>query len=158
MIHSVIVNDPVSNSFAIDNHSQVKSSVSGGGSYLGFSGSFSVDVNTFNQHVSDSARFGSEQRGVSSGSKIIKSQGQYQIDDNNQRPPIPIRMSVIPIPTALDQRLWTELPETGHTYTSLGVSTKLHNLERALRQYPTWSGAPTSSGMLIKAVHASLDT
>ena len=136
----------------------MKSSVAVGASYMGFGGSLSVDVNTFNQYVSDSATFGSEQRGVNSGSKIIYSQGQYQIDDNNQRPPIPIHMSVIPITTALDQRLWTELPETSQTYTSLGVSTKLQNLKRALSQYPTWSGAPTSSGMLIKAVHVSLDT
>ena len=132
----------------------MRSSVEVGGSYKGFGGSLSVDVNTFNQHVSHSAIFGSEQRGVNSGSKIIYSHGQYQIDDNNQRPPIPIHISIKPITTALDQqRLWTQLPETSQTYTSLGISTKLHNLKRALSQYATWSRASTSSGMLNKAVH-----
>ena len=115
---------------------------------MGYHGSFSVNVNTFNQHASHSTRFGSEQRGANSGSKIIYSQGHYQIDDNNQRPPIPIHISIKPITTALDRRLWTQLPETSQTYTSLCISSKLRNLKTALRRYPTLSRAPTSSGML----------
>lgn len=116
---------------------------------MGYDGSLSVDVNTFNQEASQSTKFGSIQRGVNSGSKIVKnSQGQYHIDDNNQRPPIPVHMSVRPITTALDQRLWTQLPESSQTYTSLGIATKLRNLKRALSQYAAWTRAPTSSGKL----------
>ena len=120
-----------------------------GGSYAGYGGSLSVDINSFNEQVSSSATFQSHLYNVNSGSTIVKtSSGHYEIMANDPKAPVPILMTLESITTALDPRLWTSLPESGHTYTSLNIVAKLSNLERALRRYPSWSGASMGSGAL----------
>ena len=122
-------------------------SVSTGGSYAGYSGSLSVDINSFNEQVSSSATFQSHLYNVNSGSTIVKtSSGHYEIMANDPKAPVPILMTLESITTALDPRLWTSLPESDQTYTSLNITARLSNLEQALRGYPVWSRASASSG------------
>ena len=131
--------------------SQAKSSVSlSAQSLLGYSGSISVDIKAFNEQVPHDASFGSFEYRVNSGSTIVKTgQGHYRIENNDPRSPIPTRhISLSNITTALDPRLWTQLPESDLTYTSLRIDAKLRNFQRALNEYPIWSRAPASVGTL----------
>ena len=103
----------------------------------------------FKEQASHNTDFGSYKYQVNSGSTIVKTgQGHYQIKSNDDRAPIPIHMVLKDITLALDPRLWTHLPERDQTYESLTVAGKLRNLIQALTEYPAWSRAPTSVGML----------
>lgn len=85
-------------------------------------------TNIFSQEVSQSAAFGSRQRSIISGSVTKDTATLMKIID------IHPYLTLVPITMALDQRLWTHLPNR-QTYTSLGISFKLSNLERTLSQY-----------------------
>ena len=66
--------------------SQVESSLSTGGSYLGYSGSVEVDVAVFNEEISESTEFGSTETTIAIGSTIEKNNGVYRtVDDGKPR-------------------------------------------------------------------------
>ena len=115
-------------------------SVFASGSYGGYSGSSSLDVNKFNQQASNSSTFGSHKYQVNSGSTIVETDGVYRVDTNDQRTPVPIHMTLQSIDTALDSSMWDAA-----TYKSLNIAGKQKNLKQALDSYPNWINAPTSA-------------
>jgi hypothetical protein len=83
------------------------------------SGSVHVSIDTLNQEISTNSEFGSKQTTFTIGSHDI---------------PLPIRMKMKEIYTALDSKNWEGLP-TGVTYESLGIATKREHLMRAFIEY-----------------------
>ena len=125
-------------------NSQVQASVSAGGSYGGYSGSFSLDINKFNEQVSQSAEFGSNERTIASGARIVKEGDHYRIAADNTAAPIPISVRLVALSDAFDAHLWTATPE-GIAYSSLNIGQKLENFERAISEYPASSNAIAGS-------------
>ena len=122
----------------------MKTSVYASGSYEGFSGSFSLDVNKFNQEAASSSTFGSYKNQTASGSTIVETDGVYHVATNDQRPPVPIHIKLIPISGAFLQEMWVILPEDAD-YTTLKIGQKYRNIITALNGYAKWIHAPTSS-------------
>ena len=123
-------------------HITSSSQVSAGGSvgYSSFlaSGKVSVDVDTLNERVTASSKFGSELNTFTIGTMEI---------------PLPIKMQLRPIYDALEQKYWTNIP-AGATYESLSLKTKMTNLQMAFVEYPEKAGSLLQGEREI--VHAAL--
>jgi len=90
-------------------------------SYEGFvaSGSVGIDINTINQQVSHGNEFGSKQTTFRIGTKNV---------------PLPIKMKMRPIYTAMDPIYW------GSAYASLHIASKKTHLMKAFNDYKTSRG------------------
>ena len=127
---------------------KTSTSASASGSYLGYSTSLKVDVDTFNEESSHTTTFGSLTSTVASGSTIEKVDDVWHIQLDDTSAAVPIHMTIRPITDALDPRLWTALPDGNETYNSLGIGTKLDNLIIALAEYPIACNAQESNRKL----------
>ena len=128
---------------------QYQSALSARGSYLGYSASVSVDIAQVSQRDSFTSGFASSLYTVASGLEIVERNGHYYTSNTQSRAPVPIRISLATIDTALDSRLWTHLPETGTSYSALHINQKKRSLQTALGAYPALTSAQRSSGMPI---------
>ena len=104
-----------------------------------------MDINKFNEQVSQSAEFGSNERTIASGARIVKEGDHYRIAADNTAAPIPISVRLVALTSAFDERLWTATPE-GKTYSSLGIGQKLESFKKAISEYPKLSNAIAGSG------------
>ena len=107
-----------------------------------------MDINKFNEQVSQTAQLGSEERTIASGARIVKEGRHYRIASDNSATPIPIAVRLIALTNAFDQRLWTDTPE-GLSYSSLNIASKLQNFVRAISEYPAVSNALAGSSKFI---------
>lgn len=133
---------------------QVESSVSAGGKYLGFSGSFSVDINKFSAKASSSSKFGSQMSSIASGPSIQQdNDGMYKTVAQDKTSPIPIHFKLKPITEVFHRAYWRHLKIGMGTYDSIQVGNKLKNVERVLKQYPKLLQVEKSSGKLMAPVY-----
>ena len=69
------------------------------------------------------------------------------VNIGTEKNPSPIYLDLWNISEALRPEYWTNLPEAGVTYESLGISQKKKNLEEALADYADFEGVDELKGM-----------
>lgn len=101
------------------------------------------------QRESFTSQFASSLYTIASGLQIEERNGHYYTSNSQSRAPAPIKISIATIDTALDSRLWTRLPETRTSYSSLQIEQKKQSLQDVLEAYPNLTGAQRASGIPI---------
>lgn len=121
---------------------QLTGSISAGGSYAGFSASIQIDTSFFSNQAKDAVTYDSKEITITTGSTIEYNSEtqQYQVKANDERAPVPIRITITKITNAFDPAFWT-----GQT-TVPDLATKRANLEQALGEYPTYKNAIAGEG------------
>ena len=137
----------ITGSYLLSSHVQYQSAISAGGSYFGYSASFSVNIAQLSQRESFTSQFASSLYTIASGLQIEERNGHYYASNPQTRAPVLIKFSLITIDAALDSRLWTQLPESGTSYRSLKIDQKKRSLQTALRAYPALTNAQRASGI-----------
>ena len=117
--------------------SQIESSVSVSGSYMGYSASLQVDVKKFKESMSEKTKFGENKQVLTSGGDDL---------------PEPIGIKLEPIDVALKSVFYTSLDSfsivsAGYCFTSSLLDSKRANVQKALVEYPKKKGAIKPIGM-----------
>ena len=110
---------------------QIASSVSVEGEFLGFSGSFSVDMNMVRNFVKSGAKFGSDKLVCTSGGPDL---------------PEPIGLKLVPIDVALKENFYKSLDQQKWSQ-CIPLLEKLRlNAKNALKDYPRLKNAKFTEG------------
>jgi len=110
---------------------QIASSVSVEGEFLGFSGSFSVDMNMVRNFVKSGAKFGSDKLVFTSGGPDL---------------PEPIGLKLVPIDVALKENFYKSLDQQKWSQ-CIPLLEKLRlNAKNALKDYPRLKNAKCTEG------------
>ena len=96
---------------------------------VGASGGVGIDLKTINDNVNQRTKIGNSKTTLTIGTK-----------DN----PAPILLELLPIAEVLGKSMW------GATFIEDGVALKQKNLKRALKLYPSQTGAQIKKGMLTQ--------
>lgn len=103
--------------------------MSAGGSYLGASGSLSLDIKTLDENVDENTQIGESLMSFTIGSADV---------------PLPIHTKVVPIIEAMGNSFWDT--NERDTY---GISQKRTHMDKALTDYATNKQARINAGMLV---------
>ena len=111
-----------------------------GGSYNGFSSSISVDVSTLSESTTSSTEFGSYFKEISTGSKLVYEDEQWQIPDDDTNTPEPTQLYLVSIATVCDDNgYWSTISDfDSDTAITSFLENRCNNLVYALSNYATY--------------------
>ncbi len=91
---------------------QATASLSAGGSYEGYSASLEVDTSSYSNEAKDTITFDSKETTLTSGSTIEFNSAtkQYYVKANDDKVPVPMKITIARITDAFDPKYWTGLP------------------------------------------------